>query len=127
MNIQLLAGIEEEPLEGYMVRIWRVGENVYVAKEYDAWKKTTLVIEELETDTLYNLRVYGYSRGGQGLMSSPGVQFVLGSNCYVKEDIPNKDYIFKCRGEQDPDSSSSLAAVPLLLLVMFAISKVLSL
>ena len=119
--------ITEEPLEGYMVKIWRVGENVYVAKEYDALKKSRLIIEELESDTLYNLRVYGYSRGGQGLMSSPGVQFILGSNCWVKEDIPDKDYIYKCRGEHDPNSSSRNAGVPLLVFLIVIIMKAVTL
>jgi len=107
-------GINEEPLEGYMVRIWRVGENLYVAKDYDALRNSRLEIHDLEVDTLYNLRVYGYSRGGQGLMSSPGIQFYLRPFCLqLTEEVPDKDYIYKCRGETD--SASSLGPFAMLI------------
>ena len=36
------------------------------------------MITGLEMNTLYDLRVFGYSRGGDGLQSSPGIEFVLG-------------------------------------------------
>ena len=51
----------------------------------DARKKTDYVVDGLEQNTMYELRVLGYSRGGDGLMSSPIIQFVLGKNCYVRE------------------------------------------
>ena len=60
------------------VKYWRQGESMNVAKLADAEKKTTMKIHGLDSDTVYNVRVYGYSRGGEGLSSSPTVHFILG-------------------------------------------------
>ena len=38
-------------------------------------------LTDLDSGVLYNLRVRGYSRGGDGLASSPTIQFMLGPNC----------------------------------------------
>jgi len=59
--------------------MWRRGENIYVAKDYDAGKKTRYVISDLDPNIVYELRVFGYSRGGVGLQSSPIIEFVLGN------------------------------------------------
>jgi len=73
---------EEEPLEGYAVKIWREGELIKNATDYDAGRKTTLHVDNLLPEETYKLRVYGYSRGGQGTMSSPAVVFKLaGASC----------------------------------------------
>ena len=70
---------------GSQIRFWRQSENRYLASDVDARKKTDYVVDGLEQNTMYELRVLGYSRGGDGLMSSPIIQFVLGKNCYVRE------------------------------------------
>lgn len=70
----------EEPLEGYKVRIWRDGEEIKVATDYDAKKETDLIVDGLRSDVVYKLRVFGYSRGGQGALSSPAIKFMLGSS-----------------------------------------------
>lgn len=49
------------------------------AKEYDASKENDYTISDLRPDIVYKLRVYGYSRGGMGAMSSPTMKFLLGS------------------------------------------------
>jgi len=69
----------EEPLMGYAVRIWRQGTDIRYATDYDARKETDLYIEGLRPDILYKLRVYAYSRGGEGTMSSPALNFMTGS------------------------------------------------
>ena len=48
-------------------------------------KKTEYTVSGFEPGTMYELRVLGYSRGGEGLHSSPIIQFVLGENCYIRE------------------------------------------
>lgn len=49
------------------------------AKDYDCGRRTWIMIEDnFQSDTTYNLRVFGYSRGGVGKMSSPLIKFVLG-------------------------------------------------
>lgn len=52
---------------------------MHVSEDYDAWKNTYVDIHDLEQGIVYNLRVFGYSRGGEGLKSSPTVQFILGN------------------------------------------------
>ena len=42
-------------------------------------------VENLDQGVLYNLRIRGYSRGGDGLASSPTIQFMLGADCRVLE------------------------------------------
>ena len=51
---------------------------MHVAEDYDALKDTQVQISGFEQGIIYNLRVFGYSRGGEGLKSSPTVEFILG-------------------------------------------------
>ncbi|ESO05253.1 hypothetical protein HELRODRAFT_185513 [Helobdella robusta] len=85
--------IEEEPLEGYIVRYWRRGENIYVAKNVDAGKQIRYILSGLEQYVQYELRVYGYSRGGDGLQSSPTLEFIIGDKAQILQDSPDKQYI----------------------------------
>ena len=110
--------IEEEPLQGYMVRWWPEGENLYVAQEIDVQKKTHLELGGLQSNQLYNLRVFGYSLGGEGKMSSPTVQFILGSDCVAKKEYPDKTYIFKC-GSSCVHISSLLLLITLTVHALF--------
>ncbi|BFY97822.1 hypothetical protein BsWGS_00861 [Bradybaena similaris] len=70
--------IREEPLTGYMVQYWKSNENILSAKLVDFGKSNTGVIRNLSSSELYELRVYGYSRAGQGKRSSPTVYFTVG-------------------------------------------------
>jgi hypothetical protein len=90
--------ILEEPLEGYTVRYWLRGENIYVATNLDAGKAIRYVLSGLKQQVMYEVRIFGYSRGGDGLQSSPTLEFVLGANCDISEDSPEKEYIYTCRG-----------------------------
>ncbi|CAD5115430.1 DgyrCDS4405 [Dimorphilus gyrociliatus] len=67
----------EEPLDGYKVRIWRSGTHIKVADDYDAGKETEIRIRNMNPHNIYKLRVFGYSRGGDGTMSSPSIKFHL--------------------------------------------------
>ena len=62
------------------VRVWRDGTHIKNATDYDAVKETDLHISGLRHDVLYKLRVFGYSRAGDGTMSSPTVKFQLGKS-----------------------------------------------
>src|SRR6218665_644923 len=73
------------------VRIWRDGEEIKVATDYDAKKETDLVVNGLRPDIVYKLRVFGYSRGGQGAQSSPALKFMLGKNCLIHSFIHSGD------------------------------------
>ncbi len=72
-------------MSGFQVEYWRSGETLYVSKKRDSGKKTHMRLSGLEQNVLYNLRVRGYSRGGDGLLSSPTIQFMLGPDCSVLE------------------------------------------
>lgn len=69
------------------MRIWRDGEHIKVATDYDAAKETDLYIDGLRPDILYRLRVFGYSRGGQGAMSSPALKFMTGNNSGLRRNF----------------------------------------
>lgn len=61
------------------VRIWRTGESLRNAKDYDCGRRTWIMVDDnFEKNDFYNLRVFGYSRGGVGKMSSPLIQFTIG-------------------------------------------------
>jgi len=70
--------IREEPLIGYKVQVWEAQENILSAREIDFGKMPTGVIRNLTSSRIYQLRVYGYSRAGQGKRSSPTIQFTVG-------------------------------------------------
>jgi hypothetical protein len=50
-----------------------------VATDIDAGKTTHIILGGFQLNTVYDLRVFGYSRGGWGLQSSPTLEFVLGA------------------------------------------------
>lgn len=111
--------IDEEPLNGYTVRYWKRGENIYVAKNMDAGKEIRYVLGGLEQYVQYELRVFGYSRGGDGLQSSPTMEFILGPNCEIREDSPDKGYVYKC------DACRSSGATALLIATALLVTRVL--
>jgi len=49
-----------------------------VAENIDVGKAIRYVLSGLQQQVMYQVRVYGYSRGGDGLQSSPTLEFVLG-------------------------------------------------
>ena len=72
-------GPYEEGLLGYKIKYWRTGEEHSAAQivtlpisdfKYQYHRLTNLIPGEQ-----YNLRVFGYSKGGDGRMSSPLWQF----------------------------------------------------
>lgn len=75
--------VAEEPIIGYKVRYWESDQPIAKAKE--VYKKigddTELeaVISGLVPGKVYKLRVLAYSLGGDGKMSSPPEEFIIGS------------------------------------------------
>lgn len=62
----------------YQVRVWREGTVIKSAEDYNAKRENDLKIYGLNPEIKYKLRVFGFSRGGDGTMSSPAVEFKLG-------------------------------------------------
>ena len=60
------------------MRWWLRGENIYVAHNIDVGKAIRYVLSGLKQQVMYEVRVFGYSRGGDGLQSHPTLEFVLG-------------------------------------------------
>jgi len=65
------------------VRWWLRGENIYVAHNIDVGKEIRYVLGNLKQQVMYEVRVFGYSRGGDGLQSSPTLEFVLGEILFI--------------------------------------------
>ncbi|KAF6038307.1 CNTN3 [Bugula neritina] len=90
----VVTGPNEEPLDGYKVRIWRQGEDVRNAMDFDCGRRTwTFIDYNFEKSSFYNLRVFGYSRGGVGKMSSPLIKFSIG--CNQKQTTDDTETVWK--------------------------------
>ncbi|XP_071103024.1 contactin-like [Haliotis cracherodii] len=75
----------EEPLIGYKVRHWAATDDIRTARDTKAGKTSEVVIYGVSANFLYRLRVFGYSRGGDGKMS-PDVYFTLGGSVRIDSD-----------------------------------------
>ena len=66
----------EEPLEGYYVKVWEHYQHIRNAtKFYAAADASKFVIDNIFKNRNYRLRVQGWSVGGEGKLSSPMREF----------------------------------------------------
>ncbi|KAL5009483.1 hypothetical protein ScPMuIL_011788 [Solemya velum] len=72
-------GLTEEPLQGYKLRWWPANDNIQKAKDVVTGKVTYGVIEGIQKNLVYKLRVLAYSAGGDGALS-PTVYFTMGGH-----------------------------------------------
>lgn len=71
-------GLQEESIVGYKLEYWPRGDSYRTALSVKTDSKmTNAVIYGIQKDTIYSLRVLGYSRGGYG-KKSPTQYFTLG-------------------------------------------------
>ncbi|KAL4229020.1 ROBO3 [Mactra antiquata] len=69
---------EEENIEGYKVRYWVTTDDVRTAIDVVTGRtETEAIVHGIQKDTVYECRVLGYSRGGDG-KHSQSVYFTLG-------------------------------------------------
>nr|BAE94190.1 contactin/TAG-1 cell adhesion molecule [Dugesia japonica] len=91
---------EEESVDGYRIRYWLSGGPVRTALDVDVGLKVTGYINDLQYDVRYNMRIFAYSRGGNGKLSNPMDQFMLipKSRCQSNKVIEGPDvrYVFVC-------------------------------
>ncbi|XP_034660688.1 contactin [Drosophila subobscura] len=71
---------DEEPIEGYKVRIWETDQNMITANNtiVQVGQKLESYINTLTPGKSYNMRVLAFSNGGDGRMSSPTLRFQMG-------------------------------------------------
>uniref|UniRef100_A0A1I8QBD3 Contactin n=1 Tax=Stomoxys calcitrans TaxID=35570 RepID=A0A1I8QBD3_STOCA len=71
---------DEEPIEGYKVRVWESDQNMITANDtiVPVGQKLESYIRNLTPGKSYNMRVLAYSNGGDGRMSSPTLRFQMG-------------------------------------------------
>ncbi|GBP54321.1 Contactin [Eumeta japonica] len=72
--------VDEEPLLGYKVRVWELGQDMSTANDtlVALGYKLEAYVTNLTPGKTYNLRVLAYSNGGDGRMSSPPIRFQMG-------------------------------------------------
>lgn len=72
--------LEEEPLQGYKVRVWEVDQDMSRANDtiIDVGSKLEALVTGLSPGKAYNMRVLAFSNGGDGRMSSPTLTFQMG-------------------------------------------------
>ncbi|XP_046353215.1 contactin-like [Haliotis rufescens] len=81
--------VYEEPLQGYKVQYWRYAEDIRKAKMVDTEKNSQAILGNIEKGIIYQMRVFAYSRGGQGKMSSPATLFTLGGEVRIDSSTTN--------------------------------------
>lgn len=69
--------VGEMALAGYRIRVCGITETIYCNNYYDFDRVSEGIVDNLEKDKIYKLRVLGYSEGGDGKMSEV-VYFTLG-------------------------------------------------
>ncbi|XP_073990489.1 contactin isoform X2 [Rhodnius prolixus] len=71
---------EEEPLQGYKIRVWEVDQDMSTANDTIIERGSTLeaYVTNLSPGKTYHLRVLAFSNGGDGRMSSPAFTFQMG-------------------------------------------------
>ncbi|XP_014098963.2 contactin [Bactrocera oleae] len=71
---------DEEPIEGYKVRVWESDQNMITANNtiIPVGEKLEAYITNLTPGKSYNMRVLAFSNGGDGRMSSPTLRFQMG-------------------------------------------------
>lgn len=79
-------GTNEEPLQGYKLRYWTNGDDIRTANDVTVGKDTKAVIYGIQKDILYNLRVLGYSRGGDGNKGNT-IYFTLGGLVPIDPEV----------------------------------------
>ncbi|XP_015109291.1 contactin [Diachasma alloeum] len=84
--------LDEEPLDGYKIRIWEIDQDMSTANDtiIPAGEKLEGYIYNLSPGKTYNLRVLGFSRGGDGRMSSPPNTFQMGDPALFRNAASNK-------------------------------------
>lgn len=70
--------VEEEPLQGYKIRVWETFDNSKQAYDIDVGRAVSGIVTGIKRHSVYKMRILGYSRGGDGAMSSPPTLFTLG-------------------------------------------------
>ena len=70
----------EEPLTGYKVRVWESDKDISQANDTVVYigNRLEAIIDDLTPGKTYFLRVFAFSQGGEGKMSSPAWQFQMG-------------------------------------------------
>jgi hypothetical protein len=100
--------IDEEALSGYRIRIWEADQDITKAKDEEVTVGSRLekTITGLQPGKMYVLRVLAFSRGGDGKMSSPAKEFILGpftitllrSSIFLSKQInPHCQFFSICR------------------------------
>ncbi|KAK7072713.1 Contactin-3, partial [Halocaridina rubra] len=89
-------GPMEEPLIGYKIKIWEADQDFTKANESYVYIGSPLeaYIYELTPGKTYKLRVLGYSRGGDGKLSSPPWEFQLGDPDVLKGEAASAFHYF---------------------------------
>lgn len=72
----------------FQIRYWVFGTDIRNASDVDTGRTPNGRITGLQKNTLYNLRVLAYSRGGDGKMSMPPLYFSMGMFDFERHIIP---------------------------------------
>lgn len=75
---------DEEPIEGYKVRVWESDQNMITANDtiVPVGQKLEAYITNLTPGKMYNMRILAFSNGGDGRMSSPTIHFQMGKQFF---------------------------------------------
>lgn len=95
---------DEEVVQGYRIRVWKLQEDIRTAVDTKVGKVQSAVVHELQQQTVYVLRVLGYSKAGDGALS-PVVYFSINAG-QLNYDPTSSEICFLGFGYDNMCSSS---------------------
>ncbi|XP_052286931.1 contactin-5-like [Dreissena polymorpha] len=117
-------GVIEEPLLGYKVKYWRDSEDIRNAKEANLERNVEGVLYDVQVNTLYHCRVYGYSVGGDGKGSSPDTLFTYteeGRVIGIQVDPTTSNFVYVVRDDINTAAMASYGATLLISIIAAAV------
>lgn len=108
----------QESVKGYIIRIWKLQEDIRTANDTLVEKVNQAVVNGLQNNQIYVLRVLGYSKAGNGSLSR-SVLFTITDGRNVKYVIDpttseicfSSEYLRTCRGSTTRTTMLAMCAI----------------
>ncbi|KAL4221697.1 hypothetical protein ACF0H5_019952 [Mactra antiquata] len=106
----------EEAVRGYIIRVWKVQQDIRNAIDTEVEKDNEAVIDNLQTNEVYVLRVLGWSNAGDGALSEIVYFVISGDSSFgVQIDPTTSDICFIDENASTCDGNINYVSLTLLI------------